>query len=31
MAKGVPARIEEDWVAKRDNDEADDAESGEGA
>jgi bifunctional UDP-N-acetylglucosamine pyrophosphorylase/glucosamine-1-phosphate N-acetyltransferase len=31
MAKGVPARIEEDWAAKRDNDEADDAERGEGA
>jgi bifunctional UDP-N-acetylglucosamine pyrophosphorylase/glucosamine-1-phosphate N-acetyltransferase len=31
MAKGVPARIEEDWAAKRDNDEADDGEPGEGA
>ena len=30
MAKGVPARIEEDWVAKRDNDDADNGENPEG-
>ena len=30
MAKGVPARIEEDWAAKRDNDAADDGENPEG-
>jgi hypothetical protein len=29
MAKGVPARIEEDWVEKRDDDETGDG--GEGA
>ncbi len=31
LAKGVPARIDEEWVAKRENDEADDGDDGEGA
>jgi bifunctional UDP-N-acetylglucosamine pyrophosphorylase/glucosamine-1-phosphate N-acetyltransferase len=30
MAKGVPARIEEGWAAKRDNDPADDGDNPEG-
>jgi bifunctional UDP-N-acetylglucosamine pyrophosphorylase / glucosamine-1-phosphate N-acetyltransferase len=30
LAKGIPARIEEDWVAKRDNDAADNGENPEG-
>jgi bifunctional UDP-N-acetylglucosamine pyrophosphorylase / glucosamine-1-phosphate N-acetyltransferase len=30
LAKGIPARIEEDWVTKRDNDAADNGENPEG-
>ncbi len=28
LAKGVPARIEEGWVAKREDDEGDDGDDG---